>query len=59
ALAEAGRCDEAEVWQSRAVEAARQAGAEQQERAFGATLAQLKKRPCRIPGRIQPASGGE
>ncbi|MEM7356073.1 MAG: tetratricopeptide repeat protein, partial [Acidobacteriota bacterium] len=47
ALAEAGRCDEAEVWQSRAVEAARQAGAEQQERAFGATLAQLKKRPCR------------
>ncbi len=50
ALAETGRCDEAEDWQRRAVERARQAGAEALAASLAETLALLKRRPCRMPG---------
>lgn len=49
ALAEAGRCDEAEKVQTRAVEAARKAQAGDLLARLEATLARLGERPCRVP----------
>lgn len=51
ALAETGRCEEAADWQRKALEAARQAGAERLARALDETLQLLERRPCRLPGR--------
>ncbi len=50
ALAETGRCDEAVDWQRRALEAARQAGAEALAGSLAETLSLLENRPCRMPG---------
>ncbi|MCP3957542.1 MAG: tetratricopeptide repeat protein [bacterium] len=50
ALAELGRCDDAMDWQRRALEAARQAGAEALAGRLEQTLSQLEQRPCRPPG---------
>ncbi len=50
ALAESGRCDDAADWQRRAVEAARQGGAETLAGSLAATLVLLERRPCRMPG---------
>ncbi len=50
ALAETGRCDDAVDWQRRALEAARQAGAEALAGSLARTLALLERRPCRMPG---------
>ena len=50
ALAESGRCDEAEALQRKVVAAAEKAGAEALAGALARTLAQLEQRPCRMPG---------
>ena len=50
ALAEVGRCDEAADWQQRAVDAAREAGAEALAGSLAQTLRVLEGRPCRMPG---------
>ncbi len=50
ALAEAGRCDEAEDWQRRALAAAREAGAEALAGALAGTLTLLERRPYIMRG---------
>ena len=58
ALAELGRCDDAVEWQNRALESARQAGAEALAGALQQTLSRLEQRPCRPPAQTAgPATG--